>query len=295
MLKLIWHEPNFILQKNFSIASDASTVNLYLLRKKYNIEVAESDGILFRRYNGENPNRRGYGFPLSDKNFDLRAAIEILKADSKLRGENLRFCLCSEEQRAEIDKIVSVDWDFLESDGDYIYKREDFSKLAGRKFHRKKNHFNKFMKEYPDAEYFPLTKENLPDALQIAEKWFSEKFDGDISLKIELESIKEAINNWENLGMKGGILYAGGEPAAMVMFSVLNENCIDVHFEKSTNKFALNGAFVAINKFMASAEENFSREYINREEDMGVAGLKKSKESWQPHFKLKKFHGEIFK
>jgi len=149
------------------------------------------------------------------------------------------------------------------------------------------------MKKYPDAEYFPLTTENLSDALQIAEKWFAEKFDGDISLKIELAEIKEAADNWENLGMKGGILYADGEPAAMVMFSLLNENCIDVHFEKSVDKFALNGAFVAINKFMASSAENLSCEYINREEDMGVPGLKKAKESWQPHFKLKKYYGEI--
>ncbi len=89
MLKLDWHEPNFIPQRNFSIASDTSTVNLYILRKKYNIEVAELDGILFRRYNGSTANRRGYGFPLSDKNFDLNAAIELLKADSDLRGETL--------------------------------------------------------------------------------------------------------------------------------------------------------------------------------------------------------------
>ncbi len=283
------------MQKNFGIASDASTVNLYLLRKKYNIEVAESDGILFRHYNGKNINRCGYGFPLSYKNFDLSAAIEILKADSELRGENLRFCLCNEEQRAEIDKIISVDWKFFDGDCDYIYRMENFAQLVGRKFHRKKNHFNKFMKEYPNSEYFPLTTENFPDALQIAEKWFAEKFDEDISLKIELAGIKEAINNWENLGMKGGILYADDEPAAMVMFSVLNENCIDVHFEKSTNKFAATGAFVAINKFIASSAENFSREYINREEDMGIPGLKKAKESWQPNFKLKKYYGEILK
>jgi len=138
LLKLTWHEPDIILQKNFSIASDVSMVNLYLLRKKYNIEVAESSGIIFRRYNSKNINRCGYGFPLSDKNFDLSAAIEILKADSKLRGENLRFCLCNEEQRAEIDKIISVDWKFFDGDCDYIHKTEDFARLAGRKFHRKK-------------------------------------------------------------------------------------------------------------------------------------------------------------
>ena len=62
MQKLDWHEPKFISQRNFSLASDTSAVNLYILRKKYNIEVAERDEILFRRYNGSNLNRNGYGF-----------------------------------------------------------------------------------------------------------------------------------------------------------------------------------------------------------------------------------------
>lgn len=294
VIKLEWREPNFIKQKKFSLASDTSTVNLYLLRKKYNIEVAELNGIMFRRYNGANINRNGYGFPLSDKNFDLNAAIAILKADSEIRGEKLRFCLCEEFQRAEIDKIISVDWQTFDGDSDYIYKREDFAKFEGKKYHQKKNLFNKFMRNYPDAKYFSLTLDKLPDALQVAEKWLTEHEDGDISLQIEFECIKEAVENWENLGMKGEILYAYDEPVAMIMFSELSEQCIDVHFEKSTNEFAQNGAPIAINKFMASSEENSAYKYINREEDMGIIGLKQSKESYNPHFKIKKFYGVVY-
>lgn len=293
MLKLNWHEPNFIAQRNFSPASDTSTANLYLLRKKYNIEIAESDGILFRRYNGSTANRRGYGFPLSDKNFDLNAAIELLKEDSELRGENLRFCLCSDEQRAELDKIISVDWHSFDGDSDYIYKREDFAQLSGRKFHRKKNFVNRFKRLYPDAKYFPLTVENLPDALQVAEKWFAEHDDDDVSLQSELMSIHEVVANWKSLDMKGGVIYADGEPAVMIMFSILNEQCLDVHFEKATNKFAADGAFAVVNQCMASSKETATCEYVNREEDMGIIGLKKSKESYRPIFKIKKYYGEI--
>ena len=294
MLKLDWHEPNFIAQRNFSIASDTSTANLYFLRKKYNIEVAEFNGILFRRYNGANVNRNGYGFPLFDKNFDLNAAIEILKADSILRGENLRFCLCNERQCKEINKFCNVDWKFFCGDSDYIYSRESLSRFSGKKLHRKKNHFNKFMRVYPESKYLPLTTDLLTDALNIAEKWLSEHDYEDISLQNELSSIHEAAGNWENLGMQGGILYADGEPAAMIMFSALSEQCIDVHFEKSTNNFAADGAFAAINKFMASSNDLETYTYINREEDMGITGLQKSKESYQPDFKLKKYYGDVF-
>ena len=125
----------------------------------------------------------------------------------------------------------------------------------------------------------PITTENLPIALNIAEKWLSEHDSDDISLQNKQFSIHEAADNWEKLGMKGGILYANGEPAAMIMFSILNEQCIDAHFEKSANKFAQIGAFATIKKFMASAGENSTYQYINLEEDVGIIGLKRAKEA----------------
>ena len=293
MFKLDWHEPNFIAQKNFSFASDTSAVNLYILRKKYNIEVAESGDIFFRRYNGANINRRGYGFPLSDKNFDLNSAIEILKADSDLRGETLRFCLCNEKQRRAIDECLAVDWNSFGGDSDYIYSRESLARLSGRKLHGKKNFVNRFKRVYPEAQYLPLTAENLPDALHVAEQCFSEHDDGDISLRGELSSIREVVTNWENLGMCGGVLYADGEPAAMIMFSALSAQCLDVHFEKATNKFAANGAFAVVNQCMASSAAATAYTFINREEDMGIDGLRRAKEAYQPDFKLKKYYGEV--
>ena len=294
MQKLDWHEPKFISQRNFSLASDTSAVNLYILRKKYNIEVAERDEILFRRYNGSNLNRNGYGFPLSDKNFDLNAAIELLKHDSASRGENLRFCLCNDAQRAEIDRFCRVDWHFFDGDSDYIYKTDDFARLSGKKFHAKKNHYNKFMKTYAEVKYLPLTTDLLPDALKISEKWLDEHDFNDVFLQNELVGIREAAENWQNLEMQGGILYANGDPAAMIMFSTLSEQCIDIHFEKSTKKFALNGSFAAINKFLASSTALKPYKYINREEDMGIIGLQQSKTSYKPDFKLKKHFGEVF-
>lgn len=293
MIKLNWQTPNIGLPSNFSLGSDTSPVNIYLLRKKYDIEVAEFNGIFFRRYNGSNINRRGYGFPLSAKIFDLKKAIRLLAEDSQERGEVLRFCLCSEKQCKEIDKFFRVDWKSFGGDSDYIYSRESFARFSGRKFHAKKNLFNKFMKTYEEVKYFNLTPDFLPDAFNIAETWLAEHED-DETLQSELSSIRDAVDNWENLGMKGGIIYADGEPAAMIMFSALSDQCIDVHFEKSTNKFAADGAFAAINKFMASSEDLESYKYINREEDMGIIGLQKSKESYKPDFKLKKYYGEVF-
>ena len=294
MLKLDWHEPKFISQRNFSIASDTSTANLYILRKKYNTEVTELNGILFRRYNGSNLNRNGYGFPLSDKNFDLKAAIELLKADSVLRGENLRFCLCDEEQRAEIDKIISVDWNSFDGDSEYVYKREDFARLAGRKLNNKRNLFNKFMRIYPDAQFFHITTDHLPDAFKIAQQWFAEKYKGEQSFQSKLESIRESCDNWKNLGLKGVIAYIGGEPAAMAFFSAVNTKCIVIYIVHAVPKFISSGIYPAIYRFIASTEENSTYEYINLEEDLGFLNLRRSKEAYYPLFKIKKYYGEVF-
>ena len=251
------------------MGSDTSPVNIYLLREKYNIEVAEFEGIVFRRYNGSNINRRGYGFPISPAPFDLNGALNILEEDSLERGEVLSFCLCDEKQVKAIDKFRTIDWKSFGGDGDYIYSRESLSRLSGKKLHRKKNHVNRFMRIYPESQYLPLTPERLPDALKIAELWLVDK-----------------------IGMSGGVLYADGEPAAMTMFSVLSPQCLDVHFEKATDKFAADGAFAVVNQCMVSSKEAANYIYINREEDMGIPGLQKAKESYQPDFKLKKYYGK---
>lgn len=293
MPKLNWHAPDFNFCKNSFLGSDTAPANVYLLRNKYNIEVAQLDGVHFRRYNGKNINRLGYAFPLSENNFDLKNALDILKDDAKERGEILKFCLCDEKQQKAIDNFLAVEWESFVGDSDYIYSRETLSRLSGRKLHKRKNLFNRFMRIYPEAEFLPLTEKNLPDALQIAQQWFTEHDDGDITMQQELSCIKESATYWKELEMHGGIIYVDGEPAAMSMYSILSEQAIDVHFEKAIDKYAVDGAFAAINKFIAASDEVAEFTYINREEDMGIPGLQKVKEEYQPDFKLKKFYGVV--
>ena len=95
-------------------------------------------------------------------------------------------------------------------------------------------------------------------------------------------------------GLFGGILYVGGSPAAMTMASAVSDICIDVHYEKAIGEYAENGAFTVINQCFAASEDAEGFEYINREEDMGIPGLRTAKESYYPAYKLRKFYG-VFK
>ena len=167
---LNWHTPGVDLPRYGLFGSDTSPVNLYLLSEKYNIEVAELDGILFRRYNGKNINRNGYGFPLSHSSFDMEKVLRILENDSKERGEGLRFCLCDENQKNAIDAFRNVKWESFDGDSDYIYSCESLSRLVGRHFRGQRNLINRFSRIYSTIEYSPLTEQKLPEALKVAER-----------------------------------------------------------------------------------------------------------------------------
>jgi hypothetical protein len=95
------------------------------------------------------------------------------------------------------------------------------------------------------------------------------------------------------LGLFGGVLYVAGVPAAMTMASAISSQCIDVHFEKAVGTFAAEGAFAAVNQAFASSEAAVPYPYINREEDMGIPGLRQVKEAYRPAFKVEKYYGTV--
>ena len=215
-----------------------------------------------------------------------------MRRDAERRGVPLSFCTFDERQCKIFDGLCDVRWRSFDGDSDYIYKRESLAQLSGKKLHAKKNLVNRFWRLYPDAEYRAIGKENIGDALSVAEQWFEERAeDGGDADMTELSRIRKAAEYWDALGLFGGVLYVEGVPAAMTMASAVSSQCIDVHYEKSVNIFAAEGAYAAVNQAFASSEAAAPYVYINREEDMGVPGLRQVKEAYRPAFKLDKYYG----
>ncbi len=271
--------------------SDTAPANIFLLGGKYDIRVTRAGGALLRYYDGKTPNRRGYGFPLCGKDSDIADILALLRDDAEEHGIPFGFCLCDERQKAAIDAVFRVDWKSTDDDSDYIYKRESLATLAGKKLHRKRNHISGFRRMYDDIEYRPLGNDNSADALYVAEKWFAGRGDsaGDDELG-ELDCIRTALGNISALGLFGGVLYVGGKPVAMTVASAISGCIVDVHYEKAYGEYAENGAFTVINQCFASSDA-VTAEYINREEDMGIEGLRTAKESYYPAFKVRKYYG----
>lgn len=168
---------------------------------------------------------------------------------------------------------------------DYIYSQSDLAALSGKRYHSKRNHISAFSRQY-DWEYKPLTKERIPDVLKCAEKWYSEnemKLDG--YMECEKQGISFILSNFDDLNVKGGIIYVEGQAVAFTLGSAINDKVFDVLVEKALPEYSV--AYTVINNEFAKTLTDF--EYINREDDMGLEGLRKAKLSYKPKILLEKY------
>lgn len=294
--------------------SDTSLVNIFLLQKKYDTKTAIEKGFLFRYYTGKE-NRTGYGFPLklcdqklsgSDKNRPLAEALALIAEDAKSCGRKVKFCLLTESQKNKLDEVIKsdfpdleIEWQTNRDDCDYIYERRKLAALQGKTYHKKKNHVSRFLRNYEGIwEFRSLNLCDIAeDMIFVAQKWLEERLssaeiettdEDKKNLTLEHEMIKIALENKEDFALDGGVLYTNGNPVAMTLASRISETTLDVHFEKCLSEAAQNGAYAAINWCFANACDAY--EFLNREEDMGIEGLRKAKLSWHPDNLLEKFY-----
>lgn len=280
-----WVRP--IVYQADAMGSDLSFANIYLLRDKYNIEITNYKDFLIRRYHGKGT-RDGYTFPVGSGN--VQKALKEIEADAAIRGEVLRFSFVTENQREVLEQIYPGRFEYIDDlgDYDYIYSRQELAQLAGKSFHKKKNHVSKFTRQYPEFRYEELGKCNIEDAAVVEDGWYYDHLQSeDDSQRLEYNSIKEALNYYEELNLSGGIIYVDGAAVAMTIGSRISADVIDVHFEKAIGEYAANGGYAAINNMYAKSQCDVA--WLNREEDINIEGLRKAKQSYHPKILLKKY------
>ncbi len=277
-----------------AIASDACVSNIFLLRKKYDIRVAIKDGFLFRWYRGsEMPGRNGVAFPLG--NGDVEGAINHLICDRNKRGLPPRMILLNRDQREYCTKSgIEASFETNESNWDYIYRSEHLAKLEGKENSKKRNRVSRFIRKYPDWRMETVGSADntyiLNDMLKVEDEWLSEQEEIAGSVLIEKEEIKEAISLWKELPLSGAVIYVSDRPVAMTIASEISGGAFDILFEKSYGEYAQAGGFAAINKFFADhLRKVHGANWINREEDVGLPGLRRAKMAYNPDIRLEKY------
>ena len=165
---------------------------------------------------------------------------------------------------------------------DYIYRRTDLATLHGRHLDAKRNHINRFRAAHPDFEYRPLTPESFDECRRLTEIWQEEK-DASDTIDVEKQVMETIFSNWDALGMTGGSIFVDGRMVAFTYGSAVTTDTLDVCVEKADRH--VEGAFAIINQQFA---EHLPEQYIylNREEDMGIPGLRQAKLSYHPEILL---------
>jgi len=165
---------------------------------------------------------------------------------------------------------------------DYIYRRIELATLHGKHLDAKRNHINRFRAEHPDFEYRPLTPELFDECRRLTEIWQGEKGASD-TIDVEKQVMETIFSNWDALGMIGGSIIVNGCMVAFAYGSAVTTDTLDVCVEKADRH--VEGAFAIINQQFA---EHLPEQYIylNREEDMGIPGLRQAKLSYHPEILL---------
>ena len=170
---------------------------------------------------------------------------------------------------------------------DYLYDVSELTALKGNRFHKKKNLYNQFVKNY-DFAFRPMSPEIIQMALEMQEEWcLWRDCESSETLSAENRAISRVFGDWENLAhLIGGALMVENTPAAYTVAEALSDNTLVIHFEKGCTGFK--GVYQAINRiFLEEAAAGFSR--VNREQDLGDPGLRKAKESYHPVDFVKKY------
>lgn len=276
-------EDRAILERYFSAqdlhVSDFSFTNLYLWHFSRSISYAIVDGLLCikTQYHGEQP---FLFYPLGQG--DKRAVIEQLMERFDSHAIPFSFRSLNLKMTQELERLFPARFEFIHNRdrSDYIYAVEELIELKGRKFHKKKNHLNRFFELYPNFSYENLSSENVEELLEAWKLWFGRIADeADEGLKNEYIGIVETLKQFDNMSYKGGILRVEGKIVAFTLGEQLDSDSVVVHIEKADTEY--HGAYQAINQqFLANEWQHLK--YVNREEDLGIEGLRRAKLSYQP-------------
>lgn len=315
--------------------SDMNFTNCYMWRhaREISYTILEDMLVIQTRYTGSEP---FVFFPIGAECMESALRVlETLRAHYVRLNLPLHLASMDRAQARALDSHFGSTSTPVREKFDYIYDVSELILLSGRKYHKKKNHLNAFLQEYPHFVFEEITARNAQAILEAYEEWFGANPNKSEGLKYEYLGIKDALGAYEQLGLKGGVIFINGKVGAFsfgeelpcVLESESTESAPPssitessakphtesnkayegsgesreqgarkrgkvavIHIEKADSQYR--GIYQAINQQVL--EHCFSHcVWVNREEDLGIEGLRKAKLSYQPAFLLEKFRATI--
>lgn len=273
---------NEYLKNSGELSCENSFVNLIVWqcdRHNYNMICNFENQLIIKSGEGE---KEYFRLPLGD---DFEKGMRLIE---EYCGERKPRFWVQEGPRLELFKKYSDKYSFKENRDtfDYIYLQSDLSNLSGKKYHSKRNHISAFSKKF-NWHYESITEDNIEAVKKCAEGWYLENIDKmDYFMVCEKKGIKTILENMEKLNVKGGAVFVEGRVVAFSLGSPITDEVFDIHIEKALSDYS--GAYAVINREFAK-NDLAEYKYINREDDLGLEGLRKAKLSYKPSIILKKF------
>ena len=169
---------------------------------------------------------------------------------------------------------------------DYIHDVKELIELSGRRFHDKKNKVNKFRKEY-EYEYIPMTSGLVKECIKFEDYWCEERdCEKDQGLSRERCAILKMLTKFDALGLIGGVIRLDKKIAALTLAEAYLPDTLVIHVEKANPDIP--GLYQIINQEFLM-HEGGGYAFVNREQDLGIGGMRSAKMSYNPVKFIKKY------
>ncbi len=246
--------------------------NIFAWRKAHDWRVSELDGSLIVHSQGT----QGISCLEPIGAYDpVRTMLEV----ARLAQSRTTFKRVQSKWAEAAREIASVNVADDRDNSDYLYLSSDLIDLPGRKFDAKRNFINRFKQTY-SYEYLQITPENAMECHEFAEQWCEERdCESDEGLNHEICAVYQMLSHFGDLGMSGGAIKVNGAVVAFALGEPMNPDTLVVHVEKGDSSYA--GIYQMINNEFA-AHGALGYKYVNREQDLGIPGLRKAKRSYHP-------------
>lgn len=173
---------------------------------------------------------------------------------------------------------------------EYVYRSDDLADLPGKRYLKVRNYLNKFRREN-SYQVEPIDQGNIEEVIQFLRRWCVKKgCDEDPFLLSERQANMYALEHMDDLGLAGITIRVGDQLEALSIHESMSDDTVVIHYEKAN--FDIQGLYQAINNEAALILRD-RYDFINREADMGVKGLRKAKKKYGPHHMMEVFHARI--
>lgn len=258
--------------------------NIFAWRDAFHEEIGTHAGYLTVRCAGPR-----YFWPAGKG--DIRPMLQALELDAKAQGKPLSFYSLTEEEKDRLEQLYPGKFAFtLARDGfDYCYDIDRLADLTGKKLHAKRNHIHRLDEACPGWTWAPLTQADIPACLAMDAAWHQdaltrETVRGLSTLDDEHRALGLALEHLPALGLEGIVLRWQDTLLGFTLGAPLTETIFDVHFERARGE--IQGAYPAVNRsFARYIRQKYPHiRYLDREDDMGLPGLRKAKLSYAPDY-----------